>query len=121
MYPKLHLRVITPTERLLDQEGVDAFACKMKEAGALEILPGHLPLIGVTEPGTVEYLLGEDVKEMQVGTGILDVEKNSVTLLVIGGGLSKSESQAVETSDKQPERLLGTYLNQLQEMREEKE
>ena len=121
MYPKLHLRVITPTERLLDQESVEAFACTMKEAGALEIMPGHLPLIGVTEPGTVEYLVGEDVKELQVGTGILDVEKNSVTLLVIGGGLSKSESPAEEGSEKKTERLLDTYLDQLQEMRKEKE
>jgi F0F1-type ATP synthase epsilon subunit len=121
MYPKLHLRVITPTERLLDQEGVDAFACTMKEAGALEILPGHLPLIGVTQPGTVEYLLGEDVKELQVGTGILDVEKDSVTLLVIGGGLNKDETTAEGTSDIQTDRLLNTYLNQLKELRKEKE
>ena len=121
MYPKLHLRVITPTERLLDQEGVEAFACTMKEAGALEIMPGHLPLIGVTEPGTVEYLVGEDVKELQVGTGILDVEKNSVTLLIIGGGLSKAETPVEEGTEKKPERLLDTYLNQLQELRKEKE
>jgi F0F1-type ATP synthase epsilon subunit len=121
MYPKLHLRVITPTERLLDQEGVEAFACTMKEAGALEIMPGHLPLIGVTEPGTVEYLVGEDVKELQVGTGILDVEKDSVILLVIGGGLSKAETSTGRDSDNQPDRLLSTYLNQLQEMRKEKE
>ncbi len=117
MYPKLHLRVLTPTERLLDKEGVDAFACRMIEKGALEILPGHLPLVGVTEPGNVEYLIGDDLKEMEVGTGILDVEKDSVTLLVIGKGLSHVQPEASGFEEKKPERLLNTYFNQLQEMR----
>jgi F0F1-type ATP synthase epsilon subunit len=121
MYPKLHLRVITPTERLLDQQEVEAFACRMKETGALEILPGHLPLVGATEPGTIEYLLENNVKEMQVGAGILEVEKNSVTLLVIGGGLSDTKPGVSEPSEKKPERLLNVYLSQLHEIRKEKE
>lgn len=121
MYPRLHLRVINPTQRLLDQEGVDAFACKMKEAGALEILPGHLPLVGVTEGGTVEYLLGDDLKEMHVGSGILDVKKNSVTLLVIGEGLKTPEPAPEKPSEKKPDRLLSIYLEQLKELRKEKE
>jgi F0F1-type ATP synthase epsilon subunit len=121
MYPKLHLRVITPTQRLLDQEGVEAFACTMKETGALEILPGHLPLVGVTEPGTVEYLLGEDVQDLQIGTGILDVKKNSVTLLVIGEGLNRLETSYAESAEQKPDRLLRIYLEQLQEIRKEKE
>ena len=121
MYPRLHLKVITPTKRLLDQEGVDAFACKMIETGAIEVLPGHLPLVGVTQAGTVEYLVGEDLKEMHVGSGILDVEKNSVTLLVIGEGMSMPLPSKDERDVNKSDRLLGTYLLQLRESRREKE
>ncbi len=121
MYPRLHLKVITPTKRLLDQEGVDAFACRMKETGAIEIMPGHLPLTGVTEAGTVEYLVGEDLKEMPVGSGILDVEKDSVTLLLIGEGMSTPEAPREDFAVNQPDRLLSTYLGQLRESRKEKE
>jgi F0F1-type ATP synthase epsilon subunit len=120
MYPNLHLRVITPTEQLLDVAEVVAFACQMKGSGALEVLPGHLPLIGVMEAGTIEYILGDDVKEMTLAEGILTVEKNAINLLVIGNGL-KSEKATTELDEKNPRLLLKSYLGQLSSMKKEPE
>jgi F0F1-type ATP synthase epsilon subunit len=120
MYPNLHLRVITPTEQLLDVAEVGAFACQMKGSGALEILPGHLPLIGVMEAGTIEFILGDDVKEMTLGEGILTVEKNVINLLIIGNGM-ESEKTTSELDEKNPHLLLKSYLGQLNSMKKEQE
>jgi F0F1-type ATP synthase epsilon subunit len=120
MYPNLHLKVITPTEQLLDVAEVGAFACQMKGSGALEVLPGHLPLIGIMEAGTIEYILGDDVKEMTLAEGILTVEKNVINLLIIGNDM-ESEKATSELDEKNPHLLLKSYLGQLSLMKKDQE
>jgi F0F1-type ATP synthase epsilon subunit len=120
MYPKLHLRVITPTEQLLDVPEVGAFACQMKGSGALEILPGHLPLVGVMEAGTIEYILGDDVKEMTLGEGVLTVENSGINLLIIGNGL-EPEKATSDLYEKNPHLLLKSYLRQFRPIKKEQE
>lgn len=90
MHPKLLLRVSTPTKVILEQSNVSAFACRMKGSGALEIMPGHLPLIGASQSGTVEYLVGEDVHELTLDAGILQVAGNTIDLLVIETGFDST-------------------------------
>ncbi len=90
MHPRLLLKVSTPTKVLLEQADVSAFACRMKGSGALEIMPGHLPLIGATQAGTVEYLVGEDVHELKLDAGILQVDGDTINLLVMEAGFESS-------------------------------
>ena len=92
MHPKLLLRVLTPTKVILEQPDVSAFACRMKGTGALEIMPGHLPLIGATQAGTVEYMVGEDVHELKLDEGILQVDGDTIHVLVIETDLESSSN-----------------------------
>lgn len=95
MYPKLLLKVSTPTKVVLEQPNVSAFACRMSGTGALEIMPGHLPLIGATQSGTMEYLVGEDVHELKLDAGILQVADNTIDLLVMETGFESSQKVEV--------------------------
>ncbi len=108
MHPKLLLRVLTPTKVVLEQPDVSAFACRMKGSGALEIMPGHLPLMGATQAGTVEYMVGEDVRELKLDEGILQVDGNTVNVLVIEAGFETPKSVAVTHG-----RLAGDLLQHL--------
>jgi F0F1-type ATP synthase epsilon subunit len=92
MPPELHLRVITPSKEILDEPHVKAFACRTRDMGALEILPGHMPLVGITEPGTIEYMLGEDVKELSLDGGVVHVDHNEVVLLILEAGLRREQA-----------------------------
>jgi F0F1-type ATP synthase epsilon subunit len=86
VHPKLLLKVLTPTRVILEQPDVSAFACRMKGTGVLEIMPGHLPLMGATQSGTVEYLVNEEFHELKLDEGILQVDGETINVLVIEAG-----------------------------------
>lgn len=50
--------------------------------GEITVLPNHVPLISVLEPGVIEVKLGEDqVEIIAVSGGFIEVMKNKVVIL----------------------------------------
>jgi len=51
-------------------------------SGRFTVLPGHMSLITVINPGKIEYYTLKGVKIQKVGPGMVKIEKNHLLVLV---------------------------------------
>lgn len=77
----IHVDVVSAEESIF--EGEVEFVALPGEQGELGIYPRHTPLITRIRPGSVRLKLSgqEEVEEVFVNGGILEVQPNSVTVL----------------------------------------
>ena len=76
----IHLEVVTPERKVFEAEvervevpGLD---------GELGILPGHTELVSLLKPaGLLTYHVGDEVGEMAISDGLVEVSANQVTVL----------------------------------------
>jgi hypothetical protein len=80
----LQLVVWTPSETLLDVEGVRWVHVELAGERPLTIWPGHLPMIGRTVPATLRYadVVGEH--EIELPAAIVQVRYGTVTVFLAG-------------------------------------
>lgn len=76
---RIRLQIISP-ERIVYDEEVDWLQIPLPD-GLLGIWPGHAPLIASLSPGAIRFQIGDDVKEMGVGEGILRVDRGRCIVL----------------------------------------
>ena len=84
MLKPLRLTVLTPTETLLDVEGVAWVQSHLADGGGIGIYPGHAPLLAETATAPLRYasLSGEHTLDLEAG--ILQVNSDGVTVFTSG-------------------------------------
>jgi F-type H+-transporting ATPase subunit epsilon len=79
MADKLHLQVVTPDKRLVDED-VEQVQMPGRN-GYLGILPQHAPLLTELGPGEVSYTQGGKTSYLAVSWGFAEVLPDKVTIL----------------------------------------
>lgn len=80
MADKLKLEMVTPYKRVLSEEVDEITAPGF--VGELGLLPGHTPLLTTLKVGELTYKNGNEVFHIAVNWGYLEVEDDTVTVLV---------------------------------------
>ncbi|MCK4621876.1 MAG: F0F1 ATP synthase subunit epsilon [Desulfuromonadales bacterium] len=80
MAEKLKLEMVTPYKRLLSEEVDELTAPGF--VGELGILPGHTPLLTTLRVGELSYKKDSEQFHVAVNWGYLEVEDDTVTVLV---------------------------------------
>lgn len=80
MAEKLKLELVTPYRHVLSQE-VDEVTAP-GTIGEFGVLPGHTPLLTTLRIGELTYKQGHDVFHVAVNWGYVEVENDTVTVLV---------------------------------------
>lgn len=107
----LRLTVLTPAETLLDVEEVAWVRARLADGGGISIYPGHAPLLAETVTAPLRYANGSGEHVLELEAGILQVDRDGVTIFT--SGLTQT-SEVFETSevseDKRFDRLARTLL-----------
>jgi len=80
MADKLKLEMVTPYKRVLSEEVDELTAPGF--VGELGILPGHTPLLTTLKVGELSYKSGNQTSYIAVNWGYLEIEDDTVTVLV---------------------------------------
>lgn len=80
MADKLKLEMVTPYKRVLSEEVDEITAPGF--VGELGLLPGHTPLLTTLKVGELTYKVGSEQFHVAVNWGYLEVEEDTVTVLV---------------------------------------
>lgn len=80
MADKLTLEMVTPYKRVLTEEVDEITAPGF--VGELGLLPGHTPLLTTLRVGELSYKKGNEQFHLAVNWGYLEVEDDTVTVLV---------------------------------------
>ena len=80
MAEKLKLEMVTPYKKVLSEEVDELTAPGL--IGELGILPGHTPLLTTLKVGELTYKKGNESYHVAVNWGYLEVEEETVTVLV---------------------------------------
>ena len=78
----IHLKVITPTKLVVDEQVDEVVA--PGEIGEFGILPGHVPFISTLNSGELKYKVGNSETKLIVEGGIADVRGDIVSILTNG-------------------------------------
>ncbi|MGB2692152.1 MAG: ATP synthase F1 subunit epsilon [Thermodesulfobacteriota bacterium] len=78
----IHLKVITPTELVVDEQVDEVVA--PGQVGEFGILPGHVPFITTLHSGELKYKIGNSETKLVVEGGVADVRNDTVSILTDG-------------------------------------
>jgi F0F1-type ATP synthase epsilon subunit len=81
---RLTLRVMTPEQTLLQEEGLTRIRVQLADGGSIGIRPRHHPLLAATESGAVEYGIEKYDRSLGVRAGILEIEHPLITIYTSG-------------------------------------
>jgi len=76
---KIKFKIVTPERTVYDSE-IDQVTLPTQE-GEITVLPEHIPLISVLAPGELMVKKGDEEIAMAVSGGIIEVQKNEITIL----------------------------------------
>lgn len=76
----LNLKIISPEKVVFD--GAVERIIVPGTSGEFEVLPNHAPIISTLEQGTIVYHDSEGKHNMAIGSGFVEVQKNSVNVCV---------------------------------------
>jgi len=106
---------LTPAETLLDVAEVAWVQVQLSDGGGIGIYPGHAPLLAETVTAPLRYAdeLGEHALDLEAG--ILQVERDGVTIFTSGLVQTSKVSETSEVSGgARYERLARALLTTLQ-------
>jgi len=115
MIKPLRLMVLTPAETLLDVAEAAWVQVQLSDGGGIGIYPGHAPLLAETATASLRYAdeLGEHALDLEAG--ILQVERDGVTIFTSGLAQTSEVSETSEVSDgARFDRLARALLTTLQ-------
>ena len=76
----IQFEIVTPERRVLRQEILQISV--PTTTGEITILPDHIPLVSVLEPGVIEVKLVDNTREiMSVSGGFIEVMKDKIVIL----------------------------------------
>jgi F0F1-type ATP synthase epsilon subunit len=105
----LRLVVWTPSETLFDIGDVAWIHVELAGAKGLTIWPGHAPLLAETTADVVHYADRSGTHTLNLLPGIVQVEEQTVTILLAG----TVDEQAWLQKDERFDRLSNTLLEAL--------
>lgn len=76
----LQLTIVTPEKSVL-QETVEHVVLPTQHAGEIDVLPGHLPLVTVIDPGELRYHQGGKAVSVAIDQGFIEVANDTVIVL----------------------------------------
>lgn len=76
----LTLDIVTP-ERKVFSDTVDHVVLPTESGGEIDVLPGHIPLMTMIEPGRLVYFKGAEVESVAIDKGFIEVIGDTVTVL----------------------------------------
>jgi len=79
---RIHLKVITPTELVVDEQVDEVVA--PGEVGEFGVLPGHVPFLTTLHSGELKYKIGNSETKLVVEGGVADVRNDTVSILTDG-------------------------------------
>ncbi len=82
MADRIHLKVITPTELVVDEQVDEVVA--PGEVGEFGVLPGHVPFLTTLHSGELKYKIGNSETKLVVEGGVADVRNDTVSILTDG-------------------------------------
>ena len=84
MIKPLRLMVLTPAETLLDVAEAAWVQVQLSDGGGIGIYPGHAPLLAETVTAPVHYADESGEHALDLEAGILQVERDGVTIFTSG-------------------------------------
>ena len=76
----LTLEIVTP-ERVVLSEEVDHVVLPTEAGGEIDVLPGHIPLMTMIEPGELRYYKGGQPESIAIARGFIQVISDTVSVL----------------------------------------
>lgn len=76
----LQLNIVTPDRSVLS-ESVEHVVLPTEAGGEIDILPGHIPLVAMTEPGELRYFKNGSAESIAIDRGFVEVLADSVSIL----------------------------------------
>ena len=76
----LKLEIVTP-ERKVFSEAVDHVVLPTEAGGEIDVLPGHIPLMTMIEPGELRYYQGGSVESVAIDRGFIEIIGDTVSVL----------------------------------------
>ena len=76
----LNLEIVTPERRVLSEE-VDHVVLPTQAGGEIDVLPGHVPLMAMIEPGELRYFKGNQPESIAIDRGFIEVIGDHVRVL----------------------------------------
>ena len=76
----LNLEIVTP-ERMVLSEEVDHVVLPTQAGGEIDVLPGHVPLVAMIEPGELRYYKGNQPESIAIDRGFIEVISDNVRVL----------------------------------------
>lgn len=102
----MKLTLLTPERRLLESAEVERVVLTGSE-GQIEILPGHVQMLGTLESGTFAFSGSSDSNSGFISTGFFEVKNDVVTILAETLELKKEiDLSRAESAQKKAEDAL---------------
>src|SRR3990167_5948173 len=98
----MKLRIITP-EKLVLEEDIDRVTLPTKE-GEITVLPHHIPLVGIVQPGEIFIKKGNQSIPMAVSGGMLQVRPSEI--IILADSAERVEEIVEERAEQARERAL---------------
>ncbi len=76
----LTLEIVTPERKVLSEE-VDHVVLPTEAGGEIDVLPGHIPLMTMIDPGELKYYKGNQVESVAIDRGFIMVIGDLVSVL----------------------------------------
>ncbi|MGC9451579.1 MAG: ATP synthase F1 subunit epsilon [Oceanipulchritudo sp.] len=76
----LQLEIVTPERKVLAEE-VDHVVLPTEAGGEIDVLPGHIPLMAMIEPGELRYFKGGNAESIAIDKGFIEVIADHVRVL----------------------------------------
>lgn len=76
----LNLEIVTP-ERSVFKDVVDHVVLPTEHAGEINVLPGHIPLMTMIEPGQLTFYKNGQAESIAIDKGFIEVINDSVSVL----------------------------------------
>ncbi len=91
----MRLEIVTP-EKLAFSDEIDSVVVPGAE-GEMGILPAHAPIVSTLQPGELRYLKKGEENSLAIGTGIVEVSNDRVSVLTdMALGEDEIDESAVE-------------------------
>ena len=76
----LTLDIVTPERRVLSEE-VDHVVLPTEAGGEIDVLPGHIPLMTMIEPGELRYFKAGQAESIAIARGFIQIIGDTVSVL----------------------------------------
>ncbi|MBN1265318.1 MAG: hypothetical protein JXA25_07480 [Anaerolineales bacterium] len=80
----MRLLIQTAEQVLLDRDNITHIRLPVSDGGSIGVRQGHHPLIGELARGRVIFTEDENKEEMAIEPGLVQIEKNLVTIFTSG-------------------------------------